>query len=285
MPTVTSVFAPPLSARGLALGDLADAVRDVLAERHCCRIREFTHDHEVLIGLLQRFGTPMLNYGASGNRSAAYALHPAINVVKLRGDGDGDGTRTQERAGALALHSAHGYREQRPLLLAMMMADAGWTDEPEGRRGESVIVRWRDVLRWQSEHQPETADADRALLLGTPIYYGARQVDAPASTMPLLYPLVDAEEELDVGARLALELVSRIEPERTAIANFAAYRQAAERFLDAASMLAEDYLLESGELVLLDNDRFGHGRRDMVRQRPGAPSLNPRTLWSTTVDR
>jgi hypothetical protein len=38
----------------------------------------------------------------------------------------------------------------------------------------------------------------------------------------------------------------------------------------------------------LDNDRFGHGRGDMVLSRigpDGRREVNPRTLWSTTVAR
>jgi hypothetical protein len=43
--------------------------------------------------------------------------------------------------------------------------------------------------------------------------------------------------------------------------------------------------LRAGQIILLDNNRFGHGRLPFSETRPidNGTEVNPRTLWSTVL--
>jgi alpha-ketoglutarate-dependent taurine dioxygenase len=65
------------------------------------------------------------------------------------------------------------------------------------------------------------------------------------------------------------------------------YAVAAARFAEAANHPAARYVrpLRSGQIVLLDNNRFGHGRLPFLETRSAdnGTEVNPRTLWSTVL--
>ena len=74
---------------------------------------------------------------------------------------------------------------------------------------------------------------------------------------------------------------------RDEIPDFERYRGSLEYLLAASNeeRFQSVFPMGSGDLILVDNDRFAHGRKSIVgeRQGPDGPEINPRQLWSVTV--
>lgn len=277
----TDLFADPVSAANP--GNLVKSVTQRLANNKAALIEDFpTTDPEQYIEFLRHFGRPLDNYGA-GSASAAYTLHPNINVVHCTAAG---GKRVQEQGGPLPAHSARAFSKNRPRYIAMLMVTAGWP-APPGTAGESTIVRWSDALQQMREASPATYDTDRALLTETPITITAQYVTDEWATLPLLYPPDDAACEDDIGARYSLALGDQLPTMAMAAQLRDQYAAAAARFAKAANHPAARYVhpLLPGQIILLDNNRFGHGRLPFPQTRPtdNGIEVNPRTLWSTVL--
>jgi alpha-ketoglutarate-dependent taurine dioxygenase len=274
------LFAAPISA-----GDPAGLVASVtqrLADNKAALIEDFpTADPNRYIEFLRHFGRPLDNYG-TGSGSAAYTLHPNINVVRSAAGGK----RVQEQGGPLPAHSARAFSKNRPRYIAMLMVTAGWP-APPGTAGESTIVRWSDALQQMRNASPATYDADHALLAETPITITAQYVTDEWSDLPLLYPLDDATSEDDIGARYSLALGDQLSGMAMDPQLRDQYAAAIVRFAEAANHPAARHihLVRPGQIILLDNNRFGHGRLPFpeTRSTDNGTEVNPRTLWSTVL--
>lgn len=273
----------PLLGEPLRCGDLTrlgGQARDRLAGNKAALIRGFPADPDSLIGFLTQFGAPLPNYAGTTPATAAYTLHPNINVVHCT-TGAEAGSRVQEQPGPLPAHSARAFSKNRPAFIAMLMIDPGW----EG--GESTVVRWPHALGYMREHQPATFTSDYTLLSQTPITITASQVQDQWSTLPLLYPLPDAGSPGDIGARLSLVLASQLGAMNMRDDLRCRYRQALDRFTAAANHPQASHAcqLRAGDLLILDNNRFGHGRLPFpaTRTTSGQTEVNPRELWSVVL--
>lgn len=278
----TDLFADPISATDPS--SLAERVTRRLADSKAALIKDFsTTDPDQYIDLLRHFGRPLANYGA-GSGSDAYTLHPNINVVRCTAAPGGK--RVQEQDGPLPAHSARAFSKHRPRYIAMLMVTAGWP-APPGTAGESTIVCWSDALHQMRDLGPDTYDADYALLTETPIRITAQHVTDEWSDLPLLYPLDDATSADDIGARYSLVLRDQLPGMDMDPQLRDRYAAATTRFAEAANHPAARYVhsLRPGQIILLDNNRFGHGRLPFPETRPtdDATEANPRTLWSTVL--
>lgn len=275
-------FESPLTTQA---PDLTGRTRQALATNHAALIQGFPADPEGYIDFLETLGNPVRNYGsAAGN--AAYSLHPSINVVRCAA-GPGSGHRVQEQGGSLPPHTARAFSKTRPRYIAMLMINPGWP-APSGQAGESVIVRWNDVLRHMQQTSPDSYDEDYALLTGTPVTITATYVTDEWATTPLVFPLDDATNGAEKGARWSLALWDQLPGMQMQPGLRDRYTAAARRFAQAADTPAvrSTYPLQAGEILILDNNRFGHGRLTFPRTRPdtrGANELSPRELWSVVV--
>ena len=168
----------------------------------------------------------------------------------------------------------------------MLMVTAGWP-APPGTAGESTVVRWPDALHQMRHLGPDTYDADYALLTETPITITAQHVTDEWSDLPLLYPLDDAASDDDIGARYSLVLSDQLSGMAMDPELRDRYATAAARFAEAANYPAARYVhpLRPGQIILLDNNRFGHGRLPFPETRPAdnGTDVSPRTLWSTVL--
>jgi hypothetical protein len=268
------------------LDELESRIRERLAVYRAALVTGFAPDPNRYIDLLRRFGDPLPNYGGTTPDLPAYSLHANINVVKLTDDEDA--RRLQAQGGPLAVHSARAFSETRPNFIAMYMANPGWVDAEPGQRGESIVVRWRDVLAYMRRHAPATYAEDLAILSETPLAIVAQFVRDNWSILPLLYPPPDPDGPNDVAARLpprfaedwtGVSLPDQISPR---------YQELAAAFVATANdpEVLRRYQLAVGEFVLLDNNRYGHGRCNFVRTRPladGNVAINPRELWSVVI--
>lgn len=275
------LFGKPIDAAADRDG-LVKLVMQRLAEHKAALVENLpTADAEQFIGFLRHFGRPLENYGA-GSGSAAYTLHPHINIVRC----STDGTRVQEQGGPLPAHSARAFSKSRPKYIAMLMITDGWPADP-GESGESTVVRWTDALRQMHESDPDTYDADHALLTQTPIKITAQHVVDEWSELPLLYALDDADSDEDLGARYSLAILDQLPAMPMEKDLRERYAAALGRFARAANHPAARYthLLRPGQMILLDNNRFGHGRLPFPETRAAddGVTVNPRTLWSTVL--
>jgi hypothetical protein len=155
----------------------------------------------------------------------------------------------------------------------MLMVDQGWQDRPPGENGESLLVRWSDAIGLINTGAagPDTV---AGLFSDIPFPDGVAR--------PVAYELPTAREPDDIGIRLKSDLLDYLEsaaPTHPGI-------HAVKRLTAAAGQAARRVQLASGDLLLLDNDRWGHGRESVVgfsTQPGGEILLNPRELWSVTI--
>lgn len=279
------LFGQPISMTEDAASCAAALTRHLERQR-AALVTDFPPDPAQYIELLTALGRPLDNYAGEAD-NAAYALHRKINVVKCAPPAAGP-TRVQERSGPLPAHSSRAFSNKRPRFIAMLMIDSGWQDLPSGSTGESTAVRWRDVIRWMRRNQPDTFPSDFQLLTQTPICIMADHVVDEWSQAPLLYPLYEGIEADDLGARLSLVLWDQLPKMSMSDELRARYIEAVSRFAAASNdpAIRHTYRLRSGQIAILDNNRFGHGRCAVVATRTGpddTTDLNPRELWSVTV--
>ncbi|WP_410670080.1 TauD/TfdA family dioxygenase [Amycolatopsis sp. cmx-4-68] len=265
------------------------AVRASIAEHRLAYLRNFPLEVDRYVGLLEQLGELCPNY-AAGSANEAYRLHPAINVVRCRPVPPGETQRVQEKSGPLPMHSGRSFARRRPLHLAMLMADPGWVDGEAGDNGESLIVRWGDVLAELRHRFPDSAAEDLRLLTGTALSFPASHVDEEPSELPFVYvpgtprptPVLD-----DVAARLPQDL-SRLRRAAEGIKDGERWFTAVERFVAVANdpQVQHRYTMAAGDVVIIDNDRYGHGRCNVLptRTAPGGEvTVNPRAIWSVNI--
>ncbi|HEV2150642.1 MAG TPA: TauD/TfdA family dioxygenase [Longimicrobiaceae bacterium] len=283
--TKDDLYGAEIDGAGKSVEEIATEAKERFPAHHAVYVRNFPTQPDAYIGFLSCFGEPLPNYGSKSGVES-YQLHPCINQVRYI-ERDGGGKFVHERGGPLYAHSARSWRKDRPPYFSMLMVEPGWRDEPEGSNGESIMVRWRDVLRLMRSRDPEQAEAAISLLSQTPISFPANNVVEEISDLPLIYPLHDAEDADDVGVRLKVDIMQKTELIREQVPDFDAYMGALSRFYEAANdpAVCASYSMDGGDLVLVDNNRFGHGRRSIVsaREENGERKLNPRELWSVTV--
>jgi len=144
----------------------------------------------------------------------------------------------------------------------------GWSPDPPRRDAEVF-----------------TGHFDR--LCGTPIRFQANNVREELSDLPLCYPLPDAAGPYDVGVRLKQDLPEKILDLKDEIPDFDGYQRAVDYLVTNAAdeRYQACFPMDIGDLLLLDNNRFAHGRRRILGERvvDGVSECNLRELWSVTV--
>ena len=247
-------------------------VTSVGAELSACgvvRISGFPATVADYISFLSRFGEPLRYYG---DDAGTHPEHSAIWRIRYEPGGAAN-NEVHAMAGPLSPHSSQSLRSPRPPLFSMLMVDQGWQDRPPGENGESLLVRWSDAIRLIRADETG-ADVVDDLLSDVPFPDGT-----PRS---VAYHLATARDPNDIGVRLKSDLLAFL---KATTPTHPATR-AVERLSAAAAQVARRIQLASGDLLLLDNDRWGHGRESVagIRTEAGGETLlNPRELWSVTI--
>jgi hypothetical protein len=265
--------------------DLVSAVNSNLLQRGAAYVESFPLDAEDFVNFIRNFGMPLPNY-ASGEDLAAYRVHPNINRVRYE-PRKAASPRFHEVGGAFPPHSARSWSKVRPRYFALLMCNPGWIDRKHGENGESIMVRWSDVLCSMRSEDPAQFEIDFDILSRTPLTFHAIHVREEVSDLPLLYQLADARGRLDVGVRLRQDLLEKLPEYKSQILDYSTYEAAVLRFWQHANKpdLRSCYRMNSGDIAIVDNNRFGHGRLQMqtAREHQGAIELNPRELWSIAM--
>jgi hypothetical protein len=249
--------------------DFIATVKSELTNTGVVRITRFPLCATDYIEFLSAFGKPL---GYYGDDAGTHPEHAAIWRIRYEPEAAANG-KVHALAGPLAPHSSQSLRWPRPPYFSMLMVEPGWRDRPPGENGESLLVRWRDAIRLMRT-DPLHADAVTALFSEVPF-----PDEVPRS---VAYNLATATNPGDIGVRLKSDLLNHLRsvaPDHPATA-------AVERLAEAAAEVAKRVPLAAGDLLLLDNDRWGHGRESVVGYEVapcGELHLNPRELWSATV--
>ena len=268
---MTEPFLQPISWTEASEQQLVAATRAALANAGIARIARFPSDAWRFINFLSMFGTPLRYYG---DEVGTHPADAAIWRIKydIAGAKRGDAHAVD---GPLSVHSSQSLRMPRPRYFSMLMVNSGWQDRPAGENGESVLVRWSDAFKLMRMQMPTEYDALVDQLLKPVPFPGTNE------TRSVAYRLDSADHEFDLGIRLKGDLLEFLRP--TAASHRAVH--ALECLASATRTVAHVVPLASGDLVLMDNDRWGHGREAVVGHvmREGKPLINPRELWSVTL--
>ena len=267
----TSAF-DALDADALEERMLGAARQRFLAHR-AVRISNFTPEIPAFVEFVENWG-PLRYYAA--NTVGAHPEHAAIHHVRYEPAAAARG-ELHALEGPLGLHSAQSMREPRPACFAMLMIDPGWLDGPPGHNGESIFVEWRRAL----DELVRRFGRDGEVMLQalrSPIMFpdGTRR--------PVLYDLCDSKETFDQGVRMKYDLVDALKS-GTARDQEIAHALETLRKVAHDAAVVHQVQLSAGDLVIVDNDRWGHGRRSVLGQRSTTNGLrvNPRELWSITL--
>lgn len=254
-----------------AVADQIAAVTAALAARGAALLPGFSADPDRFLDFLSNFGQPLHYYG---DRAGA---HPSSGAIwRIRYDPE-QAARREVHAidGPLLPHSSQSLRDPRPPYFCMLMVDHGWLDMPPGKTGASLLVRWSEAFERMHAVDPGGYAGIVAKL-------EAGIVHPDGVVRPVAYRLASACGPYDLGVRLKSDLLEYLRVHRPEDPG----TRAVEVLSTTAVEVARRVQLRSGELLLLDNDRWGHGRESVVgrRERAGRePELNPRELWSVTL--
>ncbi|WP_159083635.1 TauD/TfdA family dioxygenase [Nocardioides terrigena] len=250
--------------------EVASSVSDIVRDRGVVRVSCFPGDAAELIGFVNHVGDPLEYYGGD---TGSHPDQPAVWRVRyeheasLRGD-------THALDGPLSVHSSQSLLEPRPRYFCMLMVNPGWQDNAPGLNGESLLAPW--ARAFESLDHEHVAYRDIRDTLLAPMRYPDGTIRA------LAYDLPDARSQYDYGIRLKSDLESYLRESRPASVDFDAVRT----FAQAAQRTALSVQLAAGDLIVVDNNRWGHGRQSVIGRRGDGAGLmhtNPRELWSLTL--
>lgn len=242
-----------------------------LRERGSVRVTNFPASASELTNVLELLGTPLRYYGGD---AGTHPDHDAIWRVSYEREGARRG-EAHAVDGPLAMHSSQSLLEPRPQYFCMLMTNPGWQDQEQGMNGESLLVPWAKALRNLAETYPlDFSRILNVLLSGAPYPDGVSR--------SVVYPIEPTRDEYDYGIRLKSDLLQHLQK----IAPNDDITQVVAWLTEAARQAAYSIQLRAGDLVVVDNNRWGHGRESVIGQLPADGDIwdtNPRELWSLTL--
>jgi hypothetical protein len=258
---------------------VGDAAATRLREACIVAVRQFPPDPQVLLRFVCRVGQPLPRHGRSGTDPLDF-----IGDVRFRPDVEPERRLVTQGNDELAFHTARAYTSPRPRYFAMLMAEPGWTDEAPGQCGESLLVRWTDVVAELASRHPEHLEDDLALLRDTPVSY----TPSFAPTSPVNEPLMVSSSRIDTVVRYWEGMLDTVPAWIGQIPAPDRYLAALRRFDAAANTCSRaiEYQMERSQLILIDNHRVAHARRPFIATRvdaAGLPHYNPRQILSVYI--
>lgn len=259
-----------IDAKQFTANSLVGQVRDALAERHVALLSNFSGGTRRFIDFISEFGVPVEYYG---DTNGAHPEHGAIHRVLYEKAASARG-ELHAVDGPLDVHSAQSLREPRPRFFCMFMVNSGWQDQAIGSNGESILAPWSRAFELMATQYPQDYERICATLLSKVSFPDGKR-------RTVAYHLQDQNGEFDLGVRLKYDLVDYLQT----LGADSVGTVAVSLLSAAARQVAWRGQLQSGNLVLLDNDRWAHGRHPLTGQRTagGQTECNPRELWSVTL--
>jgi hypothetical protein len=266
--------------------ELVPKIENILRGGNGAWIAGFPLDEQSLVDLTGRLGQPLLNYNRKSNIDTGASRNPYINLVKLAGDTEAH-RLLHGKGGPLLIHSARSWLAPRPKLFALLMVNEGWRGNSSGQNGESLFVPYSEVFAAMAAKDPERFREAFSLLKSQRVRFEADNVREQVSDLPIVYALEDSRHELDFGVRLKQNLVDKLATMELFGAEPGPLRDAVGWLQQTAYDVAQSkrITLESGDLVIIDNNRWGHGRcgYPATREIDGNIQANPREVWSLAL--
>lgn len=253
-----------------------DTIAGAIEAGNAILIREFPVHPDPLREFLGRLGNLQSDYtsliaGEDANPSFGF------NIVRPKKQ-SGSFVRTHFRSSDLPPHNARSWAKLRPKFFAMLMVDPGWRDQQTYQNGESFFVDWHRAFALALSRDPRQAEMDFKLLSTEPVQFCADNVREPNNEGPLIYRIENRPPEHEWGIRIKQNLPEvLLAMGRDDLAGAVQRMQAAAHELGRKQVVA----LERGDLVIIDNNRWAHGRFSFELMRGSV--LNPREVWSTTI--
>jgi alpha-ketoglutarate-dependent taurine dioxygenase len=270
-------------------GDAPEFLRDVRAaldNKKGVLVHEFPLDEDSLVAFVSRFGTPLLNYNKKSGIEAGASRNPYVNLVKLKRE-TGERNLLHGKGGPLAIHTARSWLQPRPKLFALLMVHAGWRGNTGGENGESLFIAFSKVLATMADDDPERFRQVFSILKNQPVRFEADNVRESVADLPIVYPLADSRDDLDMGVRLKQDLVKKLTLAELFGADVASLQAAISWLQETANRLAQKnrMVMQAGDLVIIDNNRWGHGRCGYIgaREIDGQFQLSQREVWSLAL--
>ncbi|MEL7059252.1 MAG: TauD/TfdA family dioxygenase [Acidobacteriota bacterium] len=255
--------------------ELASAAEEAVRRDAVVTILGFPGGAVALEQFVRRWGEPMRRGGSSAAPST-----PWIGDVRFRPDIESAERLPTQTFRELEFHTARSFERVRPRLFAMLMVDPGWTDEPAGQNGESLLLRWKVAAEELRAAFPGSAEADLNRLTSTPVAYRPWYVQKEVAEEPLLRRLPDG----DIECRYWQGTLETLREQQDEIPDGARFLSALERWdrIVQSGRGAIEYSMQAGQLTLLDNRRVAHARRPFrqARSSDGQTVANPRHMFT-----
>jgi hypothetical protein len=266
---------------------LVDRIKDSLRKSGMAYVKQFPTTSSDYVLLAEELGTPLLNY-ASKSTLQDKTPDPVINQVKIKKIRADEANSVRYVSGNLNPHNARSWLNPRPSYFSMLMISPGWVDTRPGNRGESKIVKWQSFFKSLQALDSKRYSKCVAVLMNTDIKFSADNVKEETLNSPLIYLLPDAKSEFDYGVRLKQDLLEKFCTFSDSLFDTETYYSELKYFIDAVRRPNAHtyYIMEAGDLIIMDNNRYAHGRYPMVNERlnnANTIELNPRELWSLTI--
>ncbi|WP_460132616.1 TauD/TfdA family dioxygenase [Pseudomonas sp. S1_E04] len=264
-----------------------EEVKEHLLRNGLAYVKKFPLDADVYLSLVEMYGKPLVNYSSKSQLDDG-SPNPYINKVKFKLPKKDEAVSVHYVGAELKPHNARSWLNPRPKYFAMLMVDPGWRNTDVGSRGESKIVEWAEFFYHLHKADPHTYARHMHTLLTTNIRFTADNVKEEVLDSPLVYELEDKKGPFDFGVRLKQDLLERYAGFSNEIEDSDCYLSALTYLVTAvrAANAHKHYVMESGDLIIMDNNRFAHGRYPIVGQRTGQSGeivSNPRELWSLSL--
>lgn len=261
----------------------ADRVELALSRNHIATVTNFPSTQEDLFYFAQFLGTPMLKHSSMGVGTQPSAF---IGDVRLRPDIPAEKRLPTQKDVELTFHTAHAYSNNRPRYFAMLMADPGWRDQESGFNGESLLVRWKDVVTEYQNRYPITAETDLIRLMQTPISYAPWYAQRDVANSPIMSFLPEGDVELRYWESM-FPIIEQL-TNQGVIAEGDMYMDVLRRFDEITNSCGQivEYPMQKGQLTIMDNRRVAHARRPFLPSKitpNGLVEYNPRQIYSIHI--
>ncbi len=260
----------------------AQRVLETLRNSHIATIVNFPPDPDSYVSFARLIGTPMLKHSSTGGGGSM----DYIGEVKFRPDIDEEKRMPTQGSEELTFHTARAYTTVRPRYFALLMADPGWRDQKPGLNGESLLVRWNDVMEEFVGEYPHTASSDLHRFMTTNIRYAPWYVKNGVANEPIM----KLSSEGDVEVRYWENIVPIMDElvKEVVIDDGDAYFETLQRFDYVANTCSKtiEYPMAKGQLTIMDNRRIAHARYPFLASRlndRGEMEHNPRKIYSVHI--
>lgn len=242
-------------------------------------INDFPPDPSALLDFSYNFGKPLLKYTKGETDVMDY-----VADIRLQPNISEDKRRPTQGNSEIKFHTAHSYIVVRPTYFALLMTDQGWLDQSKGNNGESLLIRWKDVIEEFKSRYPLTAEDDLQRLTTTSISYKPWYVEAEPANEPIMFYLPEG----DIGVRYWEGISSTTEESVETINEGYIYLQALKRFDEVVNTCQKtiEYQMDKNQLIVIDNRRVAHARKPFTATKidtQGNKKINPRQVFTIHV--